>query len=124
MNETLYLLLFYLIAVFFHEVGHYIVLRVYGIHPRITFKWYAVFVGENQCYDLSVFQYKWMLYAGCIVGLPFVWFNNKLLIVYVLTCSYDLLQIFLLKGNRMTLRESIIINSKKQIEELEFIDLP
>jgi len=95
-------------AIIFHEFGHYITLRYYGIkHPRLYISWKKIRIGEQSDYDkLNPKQKSSVYISGVIVGMiPLIFATIIfyptiiLLFIYLWACRKDIRMVYF-NGNK------------------------
>jgi len=110
-------------AIVFHEIGHYILYRLYGYTPSINFKWYGIVIGENVYQKIRLDRYFFILIAGPILGLFIAIWNPIVLLGYILGCGIDFIAIFAIlwydaNGQRMELYT--LKSLQQKISQIEF----
>lgn len=97
-------LLAFVVAIPFHEFGHYIAYRIYGVKPKIGVHWWGFSVGEEGDMDYLTIReamtvYLMGIYVGFMVLIAFyLWvsFSAEIWLVYIM-CSYvDLFGLYIL----------------------------
>jgi len=103
----------YIISIIVHEVGHYIMLKRYGINPQVRIKNRKILMGEDHNYvKLTTKQYYNVTLAGVLSGhiimilLLFAFFNVFIIyfgmtIIYFWGCRNDTRELIkILRGTK------------------------
>ena len=92
MYELLYNIIIFIIIVIWHEVGHYLAYRFFGLHPTIKLKWWGIEIGGNVFLRMKLKHYFSVALLGVIFGLlPIFLYAPNLIFVYILMSGIDLL---------------------------------
>ena len=84
----------FFIAVVVHEFGHYVGFRMFGIKPKIKFKWWGIGMTHPNYYRLAPFQVFLITLLGVYTGYEVIYFADySLMIPYLLACLIDITDI-------------------------------
>jgi len=114
------ILIWILVALIIHELGHYIGFRIYGIKPKLAWHYGAITIGEKEMYLLNSKQAVIVGLAGIIAGLIMIIITLPSLAFYLgyfIACSFDLsvIMMYIETWNRP---ESIYIIDAMKLEEI------
>ncbi len=84
-------LLFFLLVIVLHELGHYLAFRKYGIKPNIRFNG-ALLMESDSMFLLRPVQVFFIFCSGILFGLvPFVfYYSYSLFLLYIICCMIDI----------------------------------
>ena len=84
-------IIFLVVVVFGHELGHWLLFRLSGYKPRFVLRWWGVQIGDNVVFR-NMREASLIAMAGVYAGLA-VWlltFHFRHLEIYLLMCIFDL----------------------------------
>lgn len=112
-----------LIQIPFHELGHYVYLRIMGFKPDIKIRWWGIEIGENIIYQLKPVEAYWANASGILAGLivlVMMGVNNETYLGYVILCGIDFVNIIqLISLPKKYMDMTMLEISKDQLKEIE-----
>lgn len=113
-----------LVAVFVHELGHYVAYRLYGYKPGVVFKWHgAIVMGGGVYKKIPLYKYFVINLAGVFAGLFVVaWLPPFALFIYLVMSMVDFKNMFIIireyaRGEDIVFHTSASLERKKSINK-------
>ena len=116
-------ILLLVIAILFHELGHYIAFCIYHLKPTVKFKWYAIEVTHPLAWNLTPRQYSTVLLTGLLVGWLFIPMSGIMQLVYIILCSADINNIYQMssyvksKKTLLQINKDNVYNAEKEMRD-------
>lgn len=123
-GSVLYYIIWFIPVLIIHEFGHYVGYRIFGIRPKITFKWWGISIGESKdFFKLNPPQFFIIVWMGVMAGFIYtIPFQNYLVLVYGMMSFIDIMHMInVLKGWKWksSYGDFVIYDLKKTISEWE-----
>ena len=124
MNELLWTIIMFLIAVLVHELGHYLSYRAFRVKPDIKLTWFgAIMIGGNVYAKLTPIKAYIVSLSGVLWGMPVLAYfgaTTELWLVYFLVSGIDLLNMIQLLDIPKKWKDKTLLEiSELQIQELK-----